>query len=477
MLTYLNPGIYSAENLVLTPQVVEVETALPAFVGYTDKAIGKEAKNLMLVPTKINSMREFEFIFGFPFENKMELTIDLDSSEGYFLSHFEEPSLKYILYYSLKIYFENGGGPCYILSVDTYQNPQEVLLEKPFGSSHSGLLDGLHQLAKVSDISLIVIPEAIKLSADDFSLLVQAALLQCHTLGNRFAIFDFYNGDQHDPDINLNRGLFGTEYLNYGSAYYPFVRTTMNAYVNSAGSNVKVTYKGKENNLGQLKNTENLLFKFVKSELKSRFIDLPSCGAVAGAYVTSDKNRGVWKSPANLSLAGVMEPLVPYGNQGNNVSCTDPDAGKSINNIRYGIRHDTQLCGARTLEIHDIGERFVSVSRFQIMVKESLKTSTGWVIFEPNNSNTWQKICHTIEKYLTLKWQVGALAGIIPQQAFYVKCGLGDTMTSDDLIEGRIHIEVGLAVLSPAEFNVFRFSHDLKSTKSFTELSSESLGM
>jgi phage tail sheath protein FI len=477
MLTYLNPGIYSAENPVLTPQVVEVDTTLPAFVGYTDKATGKEEKNLMLVPTKINSMREFENFFGFPFENCMELTIDLDSSDGYCLSRFEECPLQYILYYSVKIYFENGGGPCYIISVDTYQNPQQVLLRRPFGSSNAGLLDGLHQLADIPDLSLIVIPEAIKLSSDDFSLLVQAALLQCHSLGNRFAIFDFYNGDHGNPDVILNRALFGTEYLNYGSAYYPFVRTTMNAYVNSTGSNVKVTYKGKENNLGQLKNTESQLYKFVKGELKRRFINLPSCGAVAGAYVTSDKNKGVWKSPTNISLSGVMEPLIPYGNHGYNVSCTDPDALKSINNLRYSTRRDTQLCGARTLEVDDNGDRFISVSRFQIMVKESLKTSTGWVVFEPNNSYTWQKICHTIDNYLTLKWQEGALAGVIPQQAFYVNCGLGITMTTDDLLEGRINIEVGLAVLSPAEFNVFRFSHDLKSIKSFSELFSDNLSM
>ncbi|MEI7829432.1 MAG: hypothetical protein WCI31_06665 [Prolixibacteraceae bacterium] len=474
MIAYLNNGINSAEITVLTPKVVEVETTLPAFVGYTDKASGKESKDLMLVPTKINSMREFENFFGFPFENEMELTIDLDSSDGYCLSRFEESSLQYLLYYSVKIYFENGGGPCYIVSVDTYQNPQQILLLRPIDSSHAGLLEGLLQLAEVPDLSLIVIPEAIKLSSDDYSLLVQAALLQCHTLENRFAIFDFYGGDQDNLDVSLNRGLFGTEYLNYGSAYYPFVRTTMNAYVNSTGSNVKVTYKGKEKNLGQLKTTESLLFKFVKNELKGRFINLPSCGAVAGAYVTSDKCRGVWKSPSNLSLSGVMEPLIPYGNLGSNMSCTDSETGKSINNIRYSIRHDTQVCGARTLETDDLGERFVSVTRFQIMVKESLKTSTGWVMFEPNNSHTWQKICQTAEDYLTLKWQEGALAGVIPQQAFYVKCGLGDTMTSDDLIEGRIHIEVGLAVLSPAEFNVFRFSHDLKSTKSFTELSSDS---
>jgi phage tail sheath protein FI len=470
MSTYLSHGLKSAEVPVLTPQVVEVETALPAFVGYTAKAAGKVAKDLMLVPTKVNSMREFENFFGFPFDNEIELTIASDSPCGYQISGFKECALKYILYYSVKIYFDNGGGPCYILSVGTYQNPQQILLKRLNSSSHAGLLDGLHKLAEVADLSLIVIPEAVKLSPDDYSRLVRAALKQCHMLDNRFAIFDVYNGDQAHPDFGLNRGLFGTDYLKYGSAYYPFVRTKMNVYINSEGSNIKVTYKSQVYHLGKLKKTDNLLFKFIMRELKSRFINLPSCGAIAGAYVTSDKKRGVWKSPDNLSLTGVMEPLISYENNGHNSKNPDPVAGKSINNICTGAGRVTQVLGARTLEINDVEERFVSVRRFKIMVKESLRTSTGWVIFEPNNHTTWQKICLIVENYLTIKWQEGALAGLIPQQAFYVKCGLGITMTSDDIREGRIIIEVGLAVLSPSDFNVISISHDLKTSKCLSEI-------
>lgn len=410
-------------------------------------------------------MREFESYFGLPFENEIELTISSDSTNEFRISSFKENSLQYILYYSVKIYFDNGGGSCYILSVDTYHNPQKVMLKSFNGSFHAGLLDGLSKLSEVEDVSLIVIPEAIKLSAQDYSFLVQAALRQCHSLDNRFAIFDFYNGDQGNPDVYLNRELFGSDYLNCGSAYYPFVRTTMNAYVNSDGSNVKVIYNGIVFSLGQLRNAENSLFKFVKRELKTRFINLPSSGAVAGAYVTSDRCRGVWKSPDNLCLTGVMEPLISIKNKSCNTIISDPVTAKSINNIRASIGNITQVLGARTLEIDDVEERYISVRRFKIMVKESLRTSTGWVVFEPNNSTTWQKICHIVENYLTLKWQEGALAGIIPQQAYYVKCGLGDTMTSEDVREGRINIEIGLAVLSPSDFNVLRISHNLKTLK------------
>jgi len=467
MVYFQDPGIYSDEISGIPPSVVEVETALPAFVGYTAKATRKLTGDLLLIPAKINSMREFESLFGLPFENEIEIAISSDRSEGKLLASFNEPSLQYILYYSVKIYFDNGGGPCYILSVDTYRNPQQVLLHGNPGSRQHGLLDGLNKLNEIADVSLIVIPEAVKLSVQDYSSLVQAALLQCHTLDTRFAIFDLYNGDLHSPDLNLNRDLFGKNYLNYGSAYYPFVRTTINSYVNPEGSNVKVTWSGEVVSLGQLKKVSSQLYKFVKNELKSRFVNLPSCGAVAGAYVTSDKNRGVWKSPANLNLSCVSEPVVKIDNYCLDIQNMDPDTGKSMNSIRALSGKGTLLWGARTLAIDDNEDRHVSARRFIIMVRESIRTSTNWVAFEPNDTCTWDKICRTIDNYLSSKWLEGALAGVTPQQAYYVKCGLGTTMTAQDILEGRINIEAGLAVLAPSEFTVFKFSHQLNLTKSY----------
>ena len=180
--------------------------------------------------------------------------------------------------------------------------------------------------------------------------------------------------------------------------------------------------------------------------MRNRFVNLPSSGAVAGAYVTSDKNRGVWKSPANLNLFGIMEPLVTIDKQSYPKQDVDPDQARSINNVRVFTGKGVLVWGARTLELNDHEERYVSVRRFMIMVKESLRTSTCWVIFEPNDTNTWMKICMMIENYLTTKWMEGALAGISPQQAFYVNCGLGTTMTSLDVEEGRIIVEVVLAI-------------------------------
>ena len=194
-------------------------------------------------------------------------------------------------------------------------------------------------------------------------------------------------------------------------------------------------------------------------ELKKRFVVLPPCGAVAGAYVTTDIKRGVWKSPANLNLARIKEPVVNINIHQQEELNVDPDAGKSINSIRVITGKGTMIWGARTLAGNDDEWRYVPVNRFFIMVKESLRRSTCWTVFEPNDTNTWTKVRMMIENYLILKWRDGALAGVTSQTAFFVNCGLDTTMTVQDIAEGKIIIEEGLAILRPAEFIVLRFSH------------------
>jgi phage tail sheath protein FI len=99
------------------------------------------------------------------------------------------------------------------------------------------------------------------------------------------------------------------------------------------------------------------------------------------------------------------------------------------------------------------------VRRFFNMVEESIKKSTFWVVFEPNDINTWIRVRAMIENYLFLKWKDGALAGVKPEDAYFVRVGIGQTMTPQDILEGRMIIEIGLAAVRPAEFIILRFSH------------------
>ena len=98
------------------------------------------------------------------------------------------------------------------------------------------------------------------------------------------------------------------------------------------------------------------------------------------------------------------------------------------------------------------------------MVEESIKKSTGWAVFEPNDANTWAKVRGMIENYLLQKWREGGLAGAKPNEAFFVQCGLGTTMDSQDILEGRMNVEIGMAVVRPAEFIILKFSHKMQTS-------------
>jgi phage tail sheath protein FI len=190
-------------------------------------------------------------------------------------------------------------------------------------------------------------------------------------------------------------------------------------------------------------------------------LTLPPCSAIAAVYASVDKSRGVWKAPANVSLNlvnGVTKRITDEDQEGLNV---DPVGGKSINAIRTFTGKGTLVWGARTLAGNDNEWRYISVRRFFNMVEESVKKATEAFVFEANDGNTWTKIQSMIENYLTGLWQQGALQGTKPEDAFYVSVGLGKTMTAQDILEGRMYVEIGMAAVRPAEFIILRFSHKM----------------
>ena len=461
MPTYKTPDVYVEEISTLPPSVAEVATAIPGFVGYTEKATRTVADDLLLRPTKIRSLKDYEALFGGPDTPEIGVTLTGSAAAGYSAT-VTEPTVDYLLYHALKLFFDNGGGQCYVVSVGKYASTPAIDAEE--------LSDGLAALALEDEPTLLVIPEAIKLTTTEYATLSQAMLTQCDTLRDRFCIFDIYDGDtdlQTAPaDATTNRGYFGNNYLKYGAAYYPFLRTSFNYAVDEAESNVLVTLPsaGSSVSLGSLETTDTLVYNFVKTTLKNYFLVLPPSGAVAGVYAATDAKRGVWKAPANVSLADVVGPAIRIDNLTQEDLNVDATTGKSINAIRAFAGKGTLIWGARTLAGNDNEWRYVSVRRFYNMVEESVKKSTYWAVFEPNDANTWTKVRGMIENYLTLKWRDGALAGATPKDAFFVRCGLGTTMNAQDILEGRMIVEIGMAVVRPAEFIILRFSHKLQTS-------------
>lgn len=202
-------------------------------------------------------------------------------------------------------------------------------------------------------------------------------------------------------------------------------------------------------------------YKQIKNKIALASSTLPPGGAIAGIYARVDNARGVWKAPANESINSIYGPLLQISSDEQSSLNVDAVAGKSINIIRTFTGKGTLVWGARTLAGNDNEWRYVSVRRFFNMVEESSKNASGQFVFEPNDANTWVKVQGMLENFLTVLWRQGALQGAKPEHAFYVAVGLGKTMTALDILEGRMIVEIGMAVVRPAEFIILRFSHKM----------------
>lgn len=471
MPTYRTPGIYIKEISAFPPSVAEVETAIPVFIGYTQQAQQSLANDLILKPTKVRSMQEYEQLFGGAYVEPIGVSVITNSDGSFKVTDVTEPDLSYILYQSMRLFFANGGDACFIVSVGLHQTVAAIDLNGNNSSDPTvryGLADGLTAVQSEDQPTLIVIPEAVKLTTTaEYQTLVQAVLTQCDRLKDRFGIFDIYHGHKASGltsrEWSINRSYFGNNFLKYGAVYYPFLKTSFNFDIAADETNINVAIDGDSAiDLLALKSSNSAVYYTVKARLRDHTIVLPPSPAVAGAYVTTDRNRGVWKAPANISLACVTEPVVKIDTGTQRTLNVDPVTGKSVNAIRSFAGRGTLIWGARTLAGNDNEWRYIPVRRFYNMVEESVKKSTSWAVFEPNNANTWIKVSAMIENYLTQKWRDGALMGSKPDEAFFVRCGLGSTMTSQDILQGRMNIEIGMAVIRPAEFIILKLTHTLQ---------------
>lgn len=204
------------------------------------------------------------------------------------------------------------------------------------------------------------------------------------------------------------------------------------------------------------------LLKTIIDRAKNTVTEMPPSGALAGVYTDVDATRGVHKAPANVSLSSVIGLTEVISHEEQEDLNVDVIAGKSINVIRPFTGKGILVWGARTLAGNDNEWRYISVRRFFNMVEESTKKATDQFVFEPNDANTWTKVKAMIENFLINQWRSGALAGSTPEKAFFVRVGLGQTMTAQDVLEGKMIVEIGMAAVRPAEFIILRFSHKMQ---------------
>jgi uncharacterized protein len=203
------------------------------------------------------------------------------------------------------------------------------------------------------------------------------------------------------------------------------------------------------------------LFKTILDAIRQQLNLLPPSAAMAGIYTMVDATRGVWKAPANVSLNSVVSPAVSIS-QAEQEDLNVTTQGKSINAIRSFIGEGVLVWGARTLDGNSLDWRYINVRRTLIMLEESCRLAAKALVFEPNVSGTWVTIKSMISNFLTGIWKRGGLAGAVPDDAFSVHVGLGETMTPDDILEGIMRITVLVAVSRPAEFIEITFQQQMQ---------------
>ncbi len=267
----------------------------------------------------------------------------------------------------------------------------------------------LEKFAAIDEIALVAVPGATDAPTQT------AVLDHCEKVGDRFGILD---GQRFDGSQSLTPDAAkGTvRDSNYAALYFPWIQVT------------DPTAKG-----------------------GGRTYVAPS-GHVAGIYARVDAQRGVHKAPANEVIRGALgvEMRLSKAHQDG----LNPDG---INVIR-AFNGNITVWGARTLGGDANAEwKYLSVRRLFLFLRESIDEGTKWVVFEPNEPGLWAKIRRNVEAFLTTVWSEGALFGATPQEAFYVKCDaeLNPPAVRD---QGQVITEIGVAVVRPAEFVIFRIS-------------------
>ncbi|WP_309120035.1 phage tail sheath family protein [Paenibacillus sp.] len=267
-----------------------------------------------------------------------------------------------------------------------------------------GKRTGIQAFIDNDQVSLMAVPGVTEPA-------VQLALVaHCENLGSRFAILDIPREKTKVPDVLTHRDIFDSS---YAAMYNPWLQ--------------------------------------VFDPLEKRNIFIPPSGSIAGVYARSDSTRGVEKAPANEVIRGCTGLEVQY-NKGEQ-DILNP---KGVNLIRSFSGQGIRVWGARTTSSNALW-KYINIRRLFIFLEESIKAGTNWVVFEPNDERLWARVHRTIDAFLTRVWRGGALMGSSPGEAFYIDISR-NTMTQDDIDNGRLVCVIGVAPVKPAEFVIFRIT-------------------
>ena len=268
----------------------------------------------------------------------------------------------------------------------------------------AGRRTGIQSFLDNDNVSIMAVPGV---TDPNVQLMLVA---HCENLGSRFAVLDMPKDAKKIDDIMAHRDIFDS---NYAALYHPWLQ--------------------------------------VFDPLDKKNIAIPPSGSILGIYARSDNTRGVHKAPANEPVRACVGLDCQF-NKGEQ-DILNP---KGVNLIRSFPGMGIRVWGARTATSNP-SWKYVNVRRLFIFIEESIRANTNWAVFEPNDEVLWVRVRRTIEVFLTGMWRAGSLAGSSPEEAFFVNIG-HDTMSQDDIDNGRLICVIGVAPVKPAEFVIFRIS-------------------
>ncbi|NHB95192.1 phage tail sheath family protein [Photorhabdus stackebrandtii] len=461
------PGVYIEEDASLALSVSQGNTAIPVFIG---RFLPKKTSTTPQI-TRVNSWLDFTNLFNVgcarsiaitsteptPSEKPKTVEGDVSVKDNERVENDtavttaanattpnateETPGYTYqvvvdsytISSDALKLYFQNGGGPCYLLPItDTSKTDTLTLIPQ--------------LIEQALEITLIVCPE----QDSDYQGQIYNNLTP-PLLNNGY----FLIADNQDKATAISANV-----PSQTATYYPAVKVsqlmqTEEELVAVSGYKDANTTSDKVTNLAQLKEKNPDVYQQAITKIQDISKTIPASAVMAGVYCATDARRGVWKAPANVVLSGISDVAERL---------TDDEQGtmnqNGINAIRYFTNKGFVVWGTRTLQDDD-NWRYIPVRRLFNAAERDIKQAMRFAVFEPNSQPTWERVRSAIDNYLHQLWQQGALAGNSPQEAYFVQVGQDLTMSDTDIKQGKMIVKVGMAAVRPAEFIILQFSQNV----------------
>lgn len=397
---YLAPGVFIEETGFRQKSIEGLSTSTAGFIGPCRS--GPTGGKLEL----LTSISDFERIYG------TSDPLQFDDIKG--------PVHNYLAH-AVRAFFKEGGKQCYVVRAVNGAHDKSKEGKQPGPADYEGmetLVDGvktktgLLSFEDLDDISIVAAPGSSFNYSDaggnyHAEAIAQCLISHCERMRYRVAVIDSVNG--HDPvKVSAYRSAFDSK---YAALYYPWISTI--------------------------------------DPLTREMIEVPPSGSVCGIYARVDSERGVHKAPANeeIQLASGLE--IDINKQQHSV--LNP---LGINCLRYFNSHGYRVWGARTAS-SDTEFKYINVSRYLAYLEHSIDLGTEWVVFEPNDTRLWNNVRGSIGDFLLNEWKQGHLTGTKAEEAYYVRCDR-TTMTQNDLDNGRLVCEIGVAPVRPAEFVIIR---------------------